>query len=63
VFHLLYIDAIAHFVALAYGVAGYFYSEMAEFDLVTNQTKYKDTLMKGFLLASESQISPGFRDK
>ncbi|KAJ6559786.1 hypothetical protein B0H19DRAFT_1260480 [Mycena capillaripes] len=37
---------------LAWGVAGYFYSQMADFDIASNQTKYKDTLSQYFLRAS-----------
>ncbi|KAJ6554697.1 hypothetical protein B0H19DRAFT_1029835, partial [Mycena capillaripes] len=36
----------------AYGTAGVLYSQLAEFDLATNQTKYADTLEQFFSLAS-----------
>jgi hypothetical protein len=36
----------------SYGVSGAFYSQLAEFDLATNQTKYADTLQQYFSLAS-----------
>ncbi|KAJ6470440.1 hypothetical protein C8R45DRAFT_1015639 [Mycena sanguinolenta] len=51
----------SQFDGLAWGVAGYFYSEMADFDIATNQTKYENTLKQYFLQAS--QIRPNFSDE
>ncbi|KAF7362721.1 Glycoside hydrolase family 76 protein [Mycena venus] len=36
----------------SYGMSGAFYSQLAEFDLATSQTKYADTLQQYFALAS-----------
>ncbi|KAK0237335.1 hypothetical protein EDD85DRAFT_770967, partial [Armillaria nabsnona] len=44
-----------------YEAAGRFYAEMAEFDGLTNQTKYKDTLKQYFELAG--LVKPNFFDK
>ncbi|ESK83076.1 glycoside hydrolase family 76 protein [Moniliophthora roreri MCA 2997] len=41
-----------------YGAVGRFFSEMAEFDMVTNQTIYKDQLLKFF--AQAETFRPGF---
>ncbi|KAI3608917.1 glycoside hydrolase family 76 protein, partial [Moniliophthora roreri] len=41
-----------------YGVAGRFFSEMAEFDMIINQTIYKDQLLKFF--AQAETFRPGF---
>ncbi|KAJ7117083.1 hypothetical protein C8R44DRAFT_627232, partial [Mycena epipterygia] len=40
-----------------YGVAGNLYSQMAEFDLATNQSTYEDTLEQYFLLAQENRAN------
>ncbi|KAJ7124303.1 hypothetical protein C8R44DRAFT_875357 [Mycena epipterygia] len=45
----------AQFPGESYGVAGTFYSQLAEFDAATNQTKYGDTLQQYFLLAEQQQ--------
>ncbi|KAJ6552988.1 hypothetical protein B0H19DRAFT_1263414 [Mycena capillaripes] len=37
----------------SYGLAGAFYSQLAEFDLATQQTKYADDVAKYFLLAPQ----------
>ncbi|KAJ7145588.1 hypothetical protein C8R44DRAFT_755550 [Mycena epipterygia] len=37
-----------------YGNSGQFYSQLAEFDLATNQTKYRETLQQYFQLANET---------
>ncbi|KAK0189333.1 hypothetical protein F5146DRAFT_1138719 [Armillaria mellea] len=42
----------------AYDTPGRLYGQMAEFDRLTNQTKYKQTLRQWFALAES--ISPGF---
>jgi hypothetical protein len=42
------------------GKSGALYSQMAEFDLATNQTKYADTLQQYFSLAS-STLSQQFQ--
>jgi hypothetical protein len=36
----------------SYGLAGILYSQMAQFDIATNQNKYGDDLAQYFLLAS-----------
>ncbi|KAJ6577848.1 hypothetical protein B0H19DRAFT_932059 [Mycena capillaripes] len=41
----------AQFDGQSLGYAGQLYSQMAEFDIATNQTKYADSLTKYFLLA------------
>ncbi|KAK0464711.1 uncharacterized protein EV420DRAFT_1517779 [Desarmillaria tabescens] len=41
----------------AYGTPGTFYAEMAEFDRVTNQTKYKDVLKKYFPLIEKTRTN------
>ncbi|KAF7365901.1 Glycoside hydrolase family 76 protein [Mycena venus] len=38
----------------SYGLGGTLYSQLAEFDLATNQTKYADVLQRYFLAAGES---------
>ncbi|KAJ7342472.1 hypothetical protein DFH08DRAFT_874337 [Mycena albidolilacea] len=38
----------------SYGLSGAFYSQLAEFDLATNQTKYAAALQQYFLLAAEN---------
>ncbi|KAK0201615.1 hypothetical protein DFS33DRAFT_1348775 [Desarmillaria ectypa] len=45
----------------AYGTPGMFYAEMAEFDRVTNQTKYKDVLKKYFPLIEQAR--PNYLDE
>ncbi|KAJ6492165.1 hypothetical protein C8R45DRAFT_1137275 [Mycena sanguinolenta] len=38
----------------SYGTSGAFYSQLAEFDLATNQTKYANDVQQYFLLAAEN---------
>ncbi|KAJ7695420.1 hypothetical protein B0H17DRAFT_1198654 [Mycena rosella] len=49
------------FDGLAWGVASYFYSQIADFDIATNQTKYQDNL-KGYFLQA-SQLRSNFSDE
>ncbi|KAJ7493806.1 hypothetical protein FB451DRAFT_1491225 [Mycena latifolia] len=49
------LDSTAQFLGESYGVAGSFYSQLAEFDFATNETTYRDTLLQYFRLASEHQ--------
>ncbi|KAJ7769010.1 hypothetical protein B0H16DRAFT_1518905 [Mycena metata] len=51
---ITFLDTTAQFsdAADTYGTAGVLYSQLAEFDLATNQTKYADTLEQYFSLAS-----------
>ncbi|KAJ7668926.1 hypothetical protein B0H17DRAFT_873198, partial [Mycena rosella] len=48
-------NSTAQFPGESYGFAGIVYSQLAAFDLATNQTKYQDTLQNYFRLASEQQ--------
>ncbi|KAJ7500040.1 hypothetical protein FB451DRAFT_1549486 [Mycena latifolia] len=49
------LDSTAQFPGESYGVAGSFYSQLAEFDFATNESTYRDNLTQYFLLASEHQ--------
>ncbi|THV01181.1 hypothetical protein K435DRAFT_854037 [Dendrothele bispora CBS 962.96] len=49
------------FDGLSYGTAGSIYAQMAEFDLLTNQTRYKEQLKGYFRLAENSR--PNFSDQ
>ncbi|KAJ6506238.1 hypothetical protein C8R47DRAFT_1066389 [Mycena vitilis] len=50
----------AQFEGEPYGVTGALYSQMAQFDLITNQTKYESTLLRYFQL--QESLNKNFSD-
>ncbi|THV03949.1 hypothetical protein K435DRAFT_962088 [Dendrothele bispora CBS 962.96] len=52
-----HLNSAAQFDGESYGSAGALYSQMAEFDLLFNQTKYRDQLKSYFPLAEQARSS------
>ncbi|KAF8183256.1 hypothetical protein K438DRAFT_1937574 [Mycena galopus ATCC 62051] len=53
-------SAVDQFDGQTYELVGFLYSEMAEFDMNTNQTQYEDTLQNSFSVTLETR--PNFTD-